>query len=107
MLISTVPDPPYGLQLLSISSTSANTTWEAPFPYVNTPISDIEYFELILHESMLDWPTISANTMMLSHVFTGLEEFVNYTCVVAAINRVGKGKFSSPFSFTTLQAGKE
>ena len=105
MIISLVPDPPNGVQSLSITATSANISWEAPVALVSTPISDIERYELIVYEHQHNLPTIFANTTALNYVFTGLEEFVNYTCEVAAVNRVGQGQYSTAFTFLTHQAG--
>ena len=72
-----------------------------------TPISDIEYYELMVYENQHNLSTIFANTTSLQYVFTGLEEFVNYTCEIAAVNRVGQGQFSSALNFQTLQAGEK
>lgn len=94
------------MQLQSISSTSASISWEAPVPFVDTPISDIEYYELMVYEYQFNLPTIFANTTELNYVFTGLEEFVNYTFKVAAVNTVGQGQYSTDFNFQTHQAGK-
>lgn len=102
-----VPDPPSGVQLLSITSTSASISWEVPVPFVDTPISAIERYELMVYEYQYNLPTIFANTTELNYVFTGLEEFVNYTFKVAAVNTVGQGFYSTDFNFQTHQAGKK
>lgn len=105
MMLHLVPDPPSGVQSLSITSTSASITWEAPVALINTPISDIEHYELMVYEYVHNLPTIFANTTELTYTFTGLEEFVNYTCKVLAFNRVGRGQYSTAFNFSTQQAG--
>ena len=94
------------MQLQSVFSTSASISWEAPVPFVDTPISDIEYYELMVYEYQFNLPTIFTNTTELNYVFTGLEEFVNYTFKVAAVNTVGQGQYSTDFDFQTDQSGK-
>ena len=106
MITSLAPDPPSGVRSLSITATSANIAWEAPITLVSTPISDVECYELMVYEHQHNLPTIFANTSVLNYVFTGLEEFVNYTCEVAAVNRVGQGQYSTAFTFLTHQAGE-
>lgn len=103
---SLVPDPPIGVQSVSITSTSASIAWEAPVALINTPISDIERYELMVYEYVHNLPTIFASTTQLTYTFTTLEEYVNYTCKVAAVNRVGQGQYSTSFNFTTRQAGE-
>ena len=90
---------------MSITSTSATIAWVAPVSFVDTPISDIDHYELMVYENIFNLPTIFANTTEPSYLFTGLEEFVNYTCEVAAVNTVGQGQYSTAFIFETLQAG--
>ena len=85
---------------------SAKIAWEAPVSYVDTPISDVEYYELMVYENQHNLPTVLVNTTELNYVLSGLEEFVNYTCEIAAVNRVGQGQYSAAFIFLTLQAGK-
>jgi receptor-type tyrosine-protein phosphatase Q len=99
-----VPDPPDGVRSLSITATSVNIAWEAPVPTVATPISDIDHYELMVYESQFNLPTLYANTTGLSYLFTALEEYINYTCEIAAVNRVGQGQYSTAFIFLTRQA---
>lgn len=73
---------------------------------VVTPISGIEYYKLTLYEHQFNIPTIYAMTTQLYYVFNHLEEFNNYSCEIAAVNRVGIGEYSSTFNFSTLQAGE-
>ena len=107
-IIYLVPDPPSGVQSLFITSTSATIAWEAPVSHVNTPISNIERYELMVYEYVHNLPTIFSSTTELTYTFTitSLEEFVTYTCKVAAVNRVGRGQYSTYINFTTNQAGK-
>ena len=52
-----------------------------------------------------DIPDIRVNTTITSHTLTNLEEFNQYTVMVAAATQVGIGPFSSPMNFTTLDDG--
>ena len=102
-----VPDPPHGVKSISITTTSAKISWDAPIPSVNTPLSDIDHYKLRVYEQQFNLPVILVNTTELSYLFTGLEEYVNYSCEVAAVNRVGLGQNSAVFVFLTKQAGKD
>ena len=93
------------MQSLHITTTSAKLAWEAPASLLDTPISDVEHYELMVYEDQHNLPTIFANTTELHYLFTGLEEYINYTFEVAAVNRVGQGEYSVVFNFLTLQAG--
>ena len=100
-----VPTAPTSIGTLFTTSTSANITWQAPIPFFDTPISVIEHYELMVYEYQFNISTIHVTTAELYYLFTNLEEFNNYTCEIAAVNRVGQGVYSSPYNFSTLQAG--
>ena len=70
-----------------------------------TPWSIIVNYRIVLTEYALGLPDFVANTTTNSYTFTTLEEFNNYTVVVAAENTVGLGDFSVIFNFSTPQAG--
>ena len=101
----TVPDPPDGIRSLSITTTSTEIAWDIPVAAINTPISGIDHYELMVYEDRFNLPTIFANTTETSYLFTGLEEYVNYSCEVAAVNTVGQGLYSTAFIILTMQAG--
>ena len=70
-----------------------------------TPWGIVFNYEIILTEYAFGLPNFVANTTTESYTFTTLEEFNNYTVVVAAENTVGLGDFSITFNFSTPQAG--
>ena len=75
-------------------------------PAVNSPISDIDHYRLRVYEHQFNLSIILANTTESSYLFTGLEEYVNYSCEIAAVNRVGLGQYSTTYVFLTRQAGE-
>lgn len=70
-----------------------------------TPWSIIVNYRIVLTEYALGLADFVVNTTADSYTFTTLEEFNNYTVVVAAENTVGLGDFSVRFNFSTPQAG--
>ena len=100
------PQPPLNLQATSISTTIATITWSTP-PTRATPWGTVFNYEIILTEHRFGLPMLTANTVVESFTFVGLEEFNNYSVVVAAENRIGRSDFSTRFYFLTLQAGKQ
>ena len=46
------------------------------------------------------------NSTGMNAIATNLQEFNNYSCIVAAATTVGLGPYSLPIMFTTLQDGK-
>jgi hypothetical protein len=70
-----------------------------------TPWGIVISYEIILTEYAFGLANFVANTTAQSYTFTSLEEFNNYTVVVAAENTVGRGGYSIQFSFSTPQAG--
>jgi hypothetical protein len=99
-----VPDPPNGIKSITITTTLAEISWDAPVPAVNTPISDIDHYKLRVYEHQFNLSIILVNTTESSYLFTGLEEYVNYTCEIASVNRVGLGQYSAAYVFLTQQA---
>ena len=45
------------------------------------------------------------NSTVKTAMATNLQEFNNYSCIVAAATKVGLGPYSLPIMFTTLQDG--
>ena len=100
-----VPQQPTGLQAANISPTTATISWSVSLPSRVTPWSIIVNYRIVLTEYVFGLPDFIANTTTDSYTFTALEEFSNYTVVVAAENTVGLGDFSVRFNFSTPQAG--
>ena len=49
---------------------------------------------------------ITINTTSTSYTIATLEEYIRYSCQVAAATDVGVGPYSSPIEITTLQDGE-
>jgi len=65
----------------------------------------IVYYEIVALQFQFDIPDIRVNTTFTSHTLTNLEEYNEYTVMIAAATQVGVGPFSSPVNFTTLEDG--
>lgn len=103
--IFTEPRPPTDLQASNILPTTATITWQTPPPNRMTPWGIVINYEIILTEYAFGLANFVANTTAQSYTLTSLEEFNNYTVVVAAENTVGRGGYSVRFNFSTPQAG--
>lgn len=104
-IIFTEPHPPTDLQASNVLPKSVTITWQTPPPNRMTPWGIVINYEIILSEYAFGLANFVANTTAQSYTFTSLEEFNNYSVVVAAENTVGIGDFSVQFNFTTPQAG--
>ena len=100
------PQPPTNLQVGNILPTAASITWSISSPDRTTPWSVVFNYKIIVTEFTFGLPNFVANTSSQSYTFTTLEEFSNYTVVVAAENTIGISTFSTRFNFSTPQAGK-
>ena len=65
----------------------------------------IVYYLLVITDRQLGSNT-ELNSTTTSFMATGLKEYNNYSCIVAAATTVGLGPYSLPVRFTTLQGGK-
>ncbi len=99
------PQPPFDLQASNILPTAATIAWSTAPPNRDTPWGVVINYELILTEYAFRLPALTANTTMESFTFIELEEFNNYSVIIAAENRVGLGDFSIVLNFSTPQAG--
>ena len=101
----TVPLAPFNLHVTEFDATSATVVWTVPPPNVNSPLSPVISYFLVLSEQQFNLSTVLTNVSVNTHTFTGLQEFNRYTCIIAATNSIGQGQFSSPLIFNTSQAG--
>ena len=99
------PQPPFDLQASNILPTAATITWSTAPPNRVTPWGIVINYELILTEYAFGLPALTANTTVESFTFIDIEEFNNYSVVIAAENQVGLGDFSIVLNFSTPQAG--
>ena len=101
----TVPLAPSNVHITGFDATSATVVWTVPPPNVNSPLSPVISYFLVLNEQQFNLSTILTKVSVNSHTFTGLQQFNQYTCIIAATNSIGQGPFSSPLIFSTSQAG--
>ena len=65
----------------------------------------ITYYTLIITEEQFNIGELIINSTTTNYMLTGLEEFNDYSCRVAAATRAGVGPFSEFILFTTLEDG--
>ena len=99
-----VPLAPSNIQVTDLDETTATLTWTAPIPNIVSPLSPILSYQLILSTEQNGLPNVTVSVTTNFHKFLGIEEFTVYTCIIAAMNGVGLGQFSSPVSFTTSES---
>ena len=97
--------PPYDLRANNILPKSAIVSWSTPPPNRVTPWGVVFNYQLILTEYAFGLPAVTANSTVELYAFTGLEEFNNYSVIIAAENQVGLGNYSFTLNFSTPQAG--
>ena len=91
--------PPSRITFDIDSSTEVTISWQPPpFEDRNGPIL---YYSLILTELVFDLGETYINVTSLSYTLTGLEEYNNYSFVIAAATQKGLGPYSTAFNFTT------
>lgn len=99
-----VPDVPLAVQAMFITTTTALIIWTAP-PF--DPSNRIAFYNLTLVDEQFGLPDVQVmhTEQTYQYMFTGLEEYANYTCDVISVGVFGT--FSAPASiiFTTLEAG--
>ena len=74
-----------------------------PFQYQNGPIL---YYNLIVSDLVFGLDDIDIIVTSLSYTVNGLEEYNNYSLIIAAATVVGTGPYSNPVIFTTQQDSK-
>ena len=95
--------PPQNVQTLGTSSTTATIRWlPPPDEHQN---GQIEYYMLIITDLGFGTNDVVLNSTAKTATATNLQEFNNYSCIVAAATKVGLGPYSLPIMFTTLQDG--
>ena len=98
---TSVPAPPTNLQATLINSTSVNISWQAPPP---DPTVTITSYRLVVSDTEFGLNDTVASSTATSYIFTGLEEYNNYTCSVFAVSTDDVSN-ETTISFTTLQGG--
>ena len=105
LIFLAVDAPPQNVQSLVTGSRTAVFTWEPP------PFEDqngiILYYLLHITQDQFNISDMVINTTsdVNSYTVTGLEEYNDYTCRVAAATRIGPGPYSAPIDFNTPEDG--
>ena len=97
--------PPRNIQSTVTGSKTAVISWEPPpFDHHNGIIT---YYLLLISQEQFNISDMVLNTTsdVTTYTVTGLEEYNNYTCRVAAATRIGPGPYSAPIRFSTPQDG--
>ena len=95
--------PPQNVQTLTTTSTTATISWlPPPDEHQN---GQIVYYMLIITDLGFGTNDVVLNSTVMVAMATNLQEFNNYSCIVAAATTVGLGPYSLPVMFTTLQDG--
>ena len=96
--------PPLAVQSSGVGKRTATISWQPPiFEDQNGPI---KFYQLIFSQTSFDVADIIINTTNTSYTETNLEEYNEYTFMVAAATRIGLGPFSAPMSLMTLPSGQ-
>ena len=101
----TVPTaPPRNFLAFVTGTTSVEFSWQPPL--IDDHNGLLSYYQLRIVDESFNLTDLSINTTNISHTITTLEEYVRYSCQVAAATDIGLGPFSSPVEITTLQDGE-
>lgn len=85
-------------------TTSVEFYWQPPPIEHHNGI--ISYYLLRIVDESFNLTNITINTTNTSYITDTLEEYIRYSCQVAAATDVGIGPFSAPIEITTLQDGE-
>ena len=97
--------PPESVEVIVTGSKTATFSWEPPtLEDQNGPL--ISYI-LVLSELQFNLSDIEANITSISYVFTGLQEYDSYSCIIAAVTAADIGPFSLPVHFMTFEDGRQ
>ena len=101
-----VPETPLSLQVTSVTTTTATVTWSAP-PF--DPQNLVAFYNLTVSEDTFGLPDVEVmfTGATFRYTFSGLEEYVNYTCDVISVGVFGTYSIPASTDFTTLEASKE
>ena len=106
-LFYTVPSgTPRNFLATAMSSTSILVTWDSPLESEqngNIISYTVAYVNLNRSE---DQQISNSSTSQRQMLFTGLQEYEEYSFVVAATTTVGQGPFSDPSSVFTFEDGE-
>ena len=95
---------PQNFTAVASGRTSAWFSWDPPS--VDDHNGVISYYLLRLIDTSFNLTDITINTTNRSYSIDTLEEYVRYSCLVAAGTVAGVGPYSSPVLITTHQDGE-
>ena len=106
IVFPTVPTaPPRNFTASVTGTTSAVFNWQPPlFDDHNGLLS---YYQLRLVDESFNLTEITINTTNTSYSISTLEEYIRYSCQVAAATDIGIGPYTVPIMITTLQDGEQ
>jgi len=91
--------PPTSITVEVDGSTQVTISWlPPPIEDQNGPIMN---YNIIVSDLNFGLDDINVNTSNTSYTVTNLEEYNNYSFIVAAATEAGVGPYSSPIKFTT------
>ena len=95
--------PPEDIQFFVTGSTTATVTWSPP------PVDDqngvVVYYSLTIEDLQFNARIEVINSTNSTYYLTGLNEFNEYRCRIAAATIKGLGPYSQAHNFTTYQDG--
>ena len=101
----TVPTaPPQNFVAVVTGTTSVVFTWQPPL--IDDHNGLISYYQLKLVDGSFNLTDITINTTNTSYAIGDLEEYIRYSCQIAAATDIGVGPFTVPIEITTLQDGR-
>lgn len=96
---------PQNFTAVASGRTSAWFSWEPPS--VDDHNGVISYYLLRLVDDSFNLTDVTINTTNRSYTIDTLEEYIRYSCQVAAGTAAGIGPFTSPTLITTQQDGED
>ena len=84
-------------------TTSVEFSWQPPL--IDDHNGLLSYYQLRIVDESFNLTDLTINTTNTSYTITTLEEYVRYSCQVAAATDIGVGPFSSTVEITTLKDG--
>ena len=103
---STVPTaPPQNFSAIVTGTTSVEFSWQPPL--IDDHNGLISYYQLRLVDESFNLTDITINTTNMSYSIDNLEEYIRYSCQIAAATDIGVGPFTVPIEITTWQDGNK
>ena len=99
---------PQNLAAITVNSTAIEVSWLPVLPEEQNGIITMYVINVFANTTFafsMSNDSITLNDAVLIHLFTDLEEFVEYTFEISAFTVVGEGPISPNVSNTTDQAG--